>query len=134
MTAQAFLSIIDHFRSALALAGEENLLCLHYADMIRDLGGAFRQIAEHVSIEHPPALMDELIEAAAFENMKANAERFAMSAREGFWRKDSDFFDSGTSRKWLGVLTDDDLTATTCEWQIFSTKTNSTGLSMAVVA
>ncbi|MFW8633790.1 sulfotransferase domain-containing protein [Cribrihabitans pelagius] len=104
-------SIADHFRSALELAGQTNFLCLHYADMIRDLNAAVHQIAEHVSILHPPALMDELIAAAKFENMKKNAERFAVSAGEGFWQKDSDFFDSGTSQKWLGVLTGTDLAA-----------------------
>lgn len=32
-------------------------------------------------------------------------------AREGFWRNDADFFDSGTSRKWVGLLSDADLAA-----------------------
>ena len=55
--------------------------------------------------------MARLVEAARFANMKANATRFAFSAREGFWRDDADFFDSGTSGKWQGVLSDADLAA-----------------------
>lgn len=104
-------SIIDHFRSALGSADFENVLCLHYKDMTSDLEVSVNQIANHLSIDHPAGLMDDLIEAARFGNMKKNAERFAVSAREGFWRKDSDFFDSGTSGKWIGVLTDADLAA-----------------------
>lgn len=104
-------SIIDHFRSALQFADFENVLCLHYADMSRDLDTSIHQIAKHLSIELPPALMDKLVDAARFRNMKKNAERFAVSAREGFWRKDTDFFDSGSSQKWIGVLTDSDLAA-----------------------
>ncbi len=107
----SLVSIVDHFHSVLELAGQKNFLCLHYADMQRDLYAAVHQIAQHISITHSPALMDELTDAASFESMKANAERFAVSAREGFWHNDADFFDSGTSGKWRGVLTDTDLAA-----------------------
>ncbi|MEL6239814.1 MAG: sulfotransferase domain-containing protein [Pseudomonadota bacterium] len=102
-------SIIDHYRSALELVGQKNFLCLHYADMTEDLETAVYSISEHVGISHPPAVMNELIDAARFANMRENAERFAMSAGEGFWRDDSDFFDSGTSNKWVGVLSEADL-------------------------
>ena len=105
------ISIVDHFQSALEIAKLENVLCLHYADMTSDLEQAVHQIARHLSIQHPPVLMDKLVDAARFANMKKNADRFAVSAKEGFWRKDSDFFDSGTSEKWVGVLNDSDLAA-----------------------
>lgn len=107
----SLVSIIDHFRSALEFAERENVLCLHYADMTRDLDASVHQIAKHIAVEHPPALMSKLVASARFGNMKINAKRFAVSAREGFWRKDSDFFDSGTSQKWVGVLKDFDLAA-----------------------
>ena len=107
----SLISIVDHYRSALALAGRENFLCLHYADMTQDLVSAFSRIAEHVGILHPPSVMNKLIDAASFPNMKRNAGRFAVSAREGFWQKDADFFDSGTSSKWVGLLSDADLAA-----------------------
>ncbi|MEM9846188.1 MAG: sulfotransferase domain-containing protein [Pseudomonadota bacterium] len=104
-------SIVGHFQSALEIAKLENVLCLHYADMTSDLEQAVHQIARHLSIQHPPVLMDKLVDAARLANMKKNADRFAVSAKEGFWRKDSDFFDSGTSEKWVGVLNDSDLAA-----------------------
>ena len=104
-------SIVETFRCAVDHADHENLLCLHYADMTRDLTGAVHRIARHISITHPPAVMDALINAARFANMKQNAERFAVAAGEGFWRRDSDFFDSGTSGKWHGVLRAADLAA-----------------------
>lgn len=107
----SLISIVDHFQSVLEVANLENVLCLHYADMTRDLEQAVHQIARHLSIQHPPTLMNKLVDAARFTNMKKNAERFAVSAKEGFWRRDSDFFDSGTSEKWIGVLNDSDLAA-----------------------
>jgi aryl sulfotransferase len=104
-------SIIDHYRSALALTGQENILRLHYADMRRAPEVAFRRIADHIGISHPPRLFADLFRATTFDSMKANAHRFAVAARRGFWSRDADFFDSGTSNKWLGILTDADLAA-----------------------
>lgn len=104
-------SIIDHYRSALALEPRENFLRLHYANMLRDLPGAFRRIADHVGITHPPDLEEELIEAATFKNMKSNAGRFELAVGQNFWTNDANFFDSASSNKWLGKLTEEDLAA-----------------------
>ncbi|MEM8850167.1 MAG: sulfotransferase domain-containing protein [Pseudomonadota bacterium] len=104
-------SIIDHYRQTLALEPRENLLRLHYADMLRDLPGHVARIAAHVGIDHPAERMAPLVEAARFENMKANADRFAPSAGQGFWKDDRAFFDSASSNKWDGRLTDAQLAA-----------------------
>lgn len=82
----SLVSIVDHIRSALARTDQENLLVLHYADMTINLEAAVHQIANHVSVTHPPHVMNALIKAARFANMKRNAARFAVSAGEGFWR------------------------------------------------
>ncbi len=104
-------TIIDHYRSALALGQNDNMLRLHYADMRHDLPQRIARIAAHVGISHPPDLMAALIDAARFDNMKANSGRFAVAAGKGFWRRDADFFDSATSNKWRGVLSKADLAA-----------------------
>ncbi|WP_425044071.1 sulfotransferase domain-containing protein [Primorskyibacter sp. S87] len=104
-------SIVTHYIQTLARDGRENLIRLHYADMLRDLDTAITRIADHVKISHPPELMHAIVEAAKFDNMKANAHRFTPSAGQGFWREDSGFFHSATSNKWEGVLTDADLAA-----------------------
>ncbi len=104
-------SIIDHYRSSLMFESHENFLRLHYADMLYDLRDAFRRIAAHVGISHPSELAEKLIQAATFKNMKANAERFALSAGQGFWNSDENFFDSASSNKWRGKLTEKDMEA-----------------------
>lgn len=104
-------AIVDHYRGTLARESRENLMRLHYADMLRDLTGAVEQIAAHVGVSHPPEVMAALVEAATFDSMKANAHRFAPSAGQGFWRKDDGFFDSAMSNKSEGKLTADDLAA-----------------------
>jgi aryl sulfotransferase len=103
--------LLDHYRCTLAREPRENLIRLHYADMLRDLPGGVAKVAAHVGIDHPPDLMEAIAEAATFDSMKANADRFAPSAGQGFWKADTGFFDSATSRKWEGVLTEDDLAA-----------------------
>lgn len=103
--------IVRHYLECLKRKPRDNLLRLHYADMTRDLAAQMALVADHIGVNHPPALMDQLIEAATFRNMKANASRFALAQGRGVWRNDSGFFDSGTSNKWDGVLDQDDLAA-----------------------
>lgn len=104
-------SIVDHYASALQRDCAENCLRLHYKDMQRDLAAVFDQIADHVDMQHPAPLKARLVEAAQFENMRANADRFAPSAGQGFWKSDTGFFDSASSNKWEGKLGADDLAA-----------------------
>lgn len=101
--------VVGHYLSALEINGSENVLMLHYAEMCRDPAGAMARIAAHVGIAHPPERMADLVQAASFENMKANAGRFAPGAGTGFWHSDARFFDTASSNKWEGVLSERDL-------------------------
>lgn len=108
--APSLSGLLRHYRTFRAAAAErENVHLFHYADLTRDLVGAFDRIGRILGISHPPQLMRTLTEAATFDAMKARASRFAPAGGEGFWKDDADFFDSGTSKKWLGRLTDADL-------------------------
>lgn len=109
--AASLSSIVDHYRTTRAMEPADNLLRLHYADMLRDLPATFARISAHISITHPPALMQHLIQAATFDNMKANAHRFTPSAGQGIWSNDADFFDSASSNKWEGKLSEAELAA-----------------------
>lgn len=53
--------------------------------------------------------MDQLVQAAIFDNMKDKAERYAPSGGKGFFKSDAEFFHSGTSGKWHGKLTAEEL-------------------------
>ena len=101
--------IVDHYLASLKAEQSGQVLRLHYADMTRDLDGAVNQIARHIGITHEPELMKSLTDAARFDSMKKNADRFALAQGKGVWRDDKGFFDSATSNKWEGVLTEDDL-------------------------
>ncbi|QBF29736.1 sulfotransferase domain-containing protein [Thalassococcus sp. S3] len=103
--------IIRHYQAALALADRPNVSMFHYADMTRDLPGTFARLAELLGITHSAQVMDQLVETAHFDNMRAQAARFAPGGGTGFMKSDTDFFDSGTSNKWVGQLTDRELEA-----------------------
>ena len=103
--------IVQHYKSASALAKRSNVSMFHYADMTRDLPGTVAQLAELLDIKHAPLVLDQLIHAARFDNMRANAARFAPGGGTGFMKSDTEFFHSGTSGKWVGQLTDKELHA-----------------------
>lgn len=104
-------TLVTHYQQSLELDNRRNSLRLHYADMKRDLAGQMSLVAGHLGITHTPETMQRLVEAATFEHMKTNSHRFALAAGKEFWRNDTGFFDSATSNKWEGILTEDDLEA-----------------------
>lgn len=103
--------ILQHYKAASALAGRPNVTLFHYADMTRDLRGTFANVAKLLGITHSAEVMVQLVNAAGFDNMKANAARFAPSGGKGFMKSDAEFFHSGTSGKWEGALSDTELAA-----------------------
>jgi len=111
MAGASLRGIVQHYKATLAHDARDNLLRLHYADMRGDLNGAVTRIADHVGITLPADMMAAVVKAATFDSMQANAHRFTPSAGQDFWHTDAGFFDSATSNKWEGQLTDADLAA-----------------------
>ena len=91
--------------------GRSNVTLFHYADMTQDLPGTMARVADLIGISHRDSVMEQLIQAATFDNMRDNAERYAPSGGKGFFKSDSDFFHSGSSGKWQGQLTEAELAA-----------------------
>ncbi|KAE9632792.1 sulfotransferase domain-containing protein [Parasedimentitalea maritima] len=109
--AMPLANILQHYMAASALAERPNVSLFHYADMTRDLAGTFTRVSDLLGISHTETDMEQLIQAATFNNMKGKAERFAPSGGKGFFKSDAEFFHSGTSGKWHGKLTNDELAA-----------------------
>jgi len=97
-------SIATHFHSYLSQPRPDNLLLLHYADMLADGRGTIARIAEHIGVAPEPALVDAILDASSFGRMKSQADRFAPFADQGYWRDPQAFFDSAGTRKWAGKL------------------------------
>lgn len=98
--------IVRHYRSFLAAADRPNVHLLHYADLTRDLAGQIKRVAEILGITHAPEVMDRIVEGARFENMKSDESKSPASRVGTIFREGENFFDSGTSRKWEGQISE----------------------------
>lgn len=103
-------SIIHHYQQARAREGKGNVHFFHYADLSKDLHGQIERLARILEIDLSPETLTALTEANRFASMRKVVE-----ASERRFHKDSPFVDqakffaSGTSNKWEGQLSDDEL-------------------------
>ena len=77
MDAMPLAHILRHYKAALACADQPNVTLFHYADMCRDLTATFAKVAAVLGVSHSDDIMAQLIQTATFDNMKAQAARFA---------------------------------------------------------
>ncbi|MEH6835868.1 MULTISPECIES: sulfotransferase domain-containing protein [Falsihalocynthiibacter] len=98
-----------HFKSFHNGHACANIHMFHYADMVRDLRGAVSNLSEILECNDDDDLIDAIVEAATFSSMKKNADKFAPSANRGIWKDNAQFFESGTSNKWEGILSAENL-------------------------
>src|SRR5262245_42679338 len=100
---------IHHLRTFWEVRDEANVVLLHYNDLQADLDGEMRRLARHLQIEIDEARWPELVEAARFENMRANADVIAPDTTHGIWNSNTQFFNRGSSGQWREMLDADDL-------------------------
>jgi aryl sulfotransferase len=84
---------------------------LHYADMKADLDGQVRRIAEIIGYDRDDPILDEVINGSTFASVKAKAIEDAKTNSSEIFPHPDLFFDSGTSNKWVGKLTDAEIEA-----------------------
>jgi hypothetical protein len=102
-------TVVRHFRATVLERRVPGLVLLHYTEMIADRRDAVRRLAEGAGIDADESLLDEVVNATSFEMMREGAERYVPEAGKGFWENDAAFFDSGTSEKWRGQLSEREL-------------------------
>jgi aryl sulfotransferase len=86
-----------------------NVLLVHYSDLVADLDGQMRVVAEQLGIDVPADRWPELVDAATFASMRAGAGRSAPDAG-GVLKDPQAFFRSGTSGAWRELMTDEQVT------------------------
>ncbi|MBA3812521.1 MAG: sulfotransferase domain-containing protein [Caulobacteraceae bacterium] len=87
----------------------ENLLFVHYDDMIADLAGEMRRISDFLEIDTPQSLMPALVEAARFTTMKAQGDELGPTLKLAFDRGADRFINQGRGGRWREVLRPDDV-------------------------
>lgn len=86
-----------------------NVHFLHFSDLKADLEGEMRRLAGALDLAPPEDAWPALVNAATFEDMKANADRTAPDTNHGIWVDNSRFFNKGENRQWAGALSAESL-------------------------
>ena len=79
----------------------DNILLVHFADLLAGLQSEIRRVAKFLDIRADDGVVDAVAKATTFSSMKANAERLLDTY--------SFLVNKGTNGRWREVLTDDDL-------------------------
>ena len=102
-------SISRHYNETVLSGRLPALHLFHYSDMVADGRGTVERLAQAIGIEAESALLEAVAAATAFGAMKSRAEDYAPVGGTGFWKSDAAFFDSASSRKWEGELSEEEV-------------------------
>ena len=105
-------SFVHHCREAKARQSGGNVHLFHYAELTRDLPTQISRLADIMGVSLDPTLQGEIAEATSFKQMrKAVLTSNRRFHKDTPFRDLADFYASGTSNKWEGRLSADELAA-----------------------
>jgi hypothetical protein len=93
-----------HLTDAWSRRATQDVVLVHYDDLVNDLEGEMRCLARRLGIEVPEAAWPSLAEAASFTGMRARADSIVPDPA-GVLKSPSAFFRRGTSGAGAEVLT-----------------------------
>ncbi len=102
-----FWSHLHHAQSWWDYRHLPNILFVHFDDLLSDIDGQMRRITDYLDIPVNEEIWPDLLDGVSFKEMKNNAQKMAPGASHGIWKDSSRFFDKGTSKRWQGVLTEE---------------------------
>lgn len=100
--------VLWHITDAWNRQQHDNVILVHYDDLLRDLSGQMRLLADRLAVTGDPERWPELVEAATFASMKARVDEIAPNA-DGVLKDNRAFFRRGQSGAGLEVLDDHEL-------------------------
>lgn len=100
--------VMSHLTDAWWRRDDPNIVLVHFDDLCADLGGEMRRLAHLLGITVPEDRWAELIGAATFEAMRADAGRIAPDP-SGILKDSAAFFRRGGSGAGVDQLTDDEV-------------------------
>ena len=106
---ESLMSMAIHYANTLLSGRLPDLKVFHYSDMVRDGRRTVEALAAAAGIDASARLIDTVTKATAFGAMKAKAAEYAPVGGTGYWKTDAKFFDSASSNKWAGKLSEDEL-------------------------
>jgi hypothetical protein len=96
--------VLWHLSDAWRRRREPNVVLVHYEDLLADLEGQMRRLAERLRIEVPEDRWPSLVDAASFERMRARADQLAPDTA-GVLVDRAAFFQRGRSGAAREILT-----------------------------
>ncbi|MBV8995542.1 MAG: sulfotransferase domain-containing protein [Pseudonocardiales bacterium] len=105
----SLLRILHHLRTFWDAPDSVDAVMLHYDDLRADLESQMRILADRLTITVPEHRWPALVNAASFDEMRAQAALTAPNAHKGTLRDHQRFFNRGTSGQWRDLLNNDDL-------------------------
>ena len=100
--------VMWHLGDAWARRERSNVLLVHYADLVADLDGQMRRIADRLGIVVPSERWPQLVEAATFASMRERSALLIPGA-PGVLKDPAAFFRRGSSGAGREVLTDEEI-------------------------
>lgn len=104
-----FWSNLRHAQSWYDVKNMDNVMHVHYSDLLADSAEKIREIANFIGIEIGDRGCQELAVYTSFENTKKNLDKLFPHSYKLFENGADTFFNKGTNGRWQGVLTDQDL-------------------------
>jgi aryl sulfotransferase len=104
-----FWSLFHHLQTWWAYRHLPNILFVHFNDLLNDLDGQMRIIANYLGLEVNETIWPALVDKATFKTMKANAEEVVAGGGDFLVGGAQQFINKGTNGRWQGVLTKEEL-------------------------
>ncbi len=105
---ETLMTMAIHYTNTVLSGRLPDLKLFHYSDMVRDGRRTVEALAAAAGIEASARVIDTVTTATTFGAMKAKAADYAPVGGTGFWKSDGNFFDSASSRKWDGELSEEE--------------------------
>lgn len=104
-------SMLVHYRSFAEWSHLPNVHLYHYSDLTRDLPGHIRAYAKAIGVAASDALVQDISSAASFGSMKQTTRQSMKPDSPSAFHEEYKFFDSASSQKWKGRLSDAEIAA-----------------------
>ncbi len=104
-----YWSSCHHARTWFDYRHLDNILFVHFADLLDDPRSEIARIAGFLDIALTEPELDRVVQATSFDTMRENADS-VMGQAAGFWKGGArQFLHKGTNGRWRGELDDDEL-------------------------
>ena len=109
MSGSSLRFTLHHLETFRTAPDELDVVMLHYDDLLEDLPGQMKALAQRLDIDVPEERWPTLVDAATLASMREHASTTVPGSAPDQWRDPSQFFRRGGSEQWRELIHDDEL-------------------------